>query len=943
MSFKSVLLVTVPAALLLASGPTWAQDAVTKVQASKAQTSDTETTDGDKKESTTVVVKGYRASLRSAQQIKKQSDSIVDAIVAEDIGKLPDNNAAESLARLPGIQITHYSDEGSGVLVRGLPDVATTVNGRDISTAELRRVQFQDFPAGALAALEVYKSATADLLEPGLAGLINVRTRKPFDFKGPELDGAVRETYNDQNGKSDINGNILISDRWATSHGDIGALLNLSYSEQNYRNAVRWADGWIVTPYKDANNPSNNQVILPASVGDTFNYSSGVGTYMDSGLRWRPSANAAFQWRVSDNLELYAELLWQAYRFKGAADWTRMSLSDGGVLSNVVLDPDYSNQALSFTKSGALPTGGGVGDFYRSTAKGRTDTSQFAFGAIWNKDRLKATTDFAYTDSVYASTSWSIDSEFKNPPTVDVTFRADDPNGGAAFNVTNINVADPNSYIWRGYYQSIYKTAGNGIQWRGDIVYQTDWGIIKNIKAGLRYTNRSAYLRTGNRYAWTLPLALPFADTPFGPLSLTEDTFRSSVQGFRQWLEPSVGGVQSHTAELEAYSIAALQKLVALNPTDAGWKTTLAQWQKPLDYDPLQGFHARESTRTAYAQAKYETRIFGIDADGDVGLRAVNTVGDYSGISSVTWNGTTQSVPRTSYQNYIDWLPNISLRLHPSEKLQFRFAVTKTRTRPDFGALNPALSITQVTKTSKSLPDDPDATGSAGNPDLKPLTSTNYDATAEYYFSHNGSLTGAVFYRDLFGFISNYTRKVQDPVYGLLEVSRPENAGQGRIAGAELSAQTFLDFLPAKWNGFGVATNLTYIDAVNRLPSALGNFPDYVPLTGVSRWSYNIAVFYEKDKISTRLSLNGRSHWVNSYYQSSKDGGFTGEGVDAVERLDYSFNYDLNRHLTLNFDISNILAVPYHNFSYYAPGHQFPRDIRDEGRYYGLALRYKFN
>ena len=928
MNVKPYLLASASVLLMAAYGTAHAQTTDTTAQ--------TTTTDAAKKDKgakpdadSVVVVKGYRASMRSALQIKKQSDSIVDAIVAEDIGKLPDNNAAESLARLPGVQITHYSDEGSGVLVRGLPDVATTVNGRDISTAELRRVQMQDFPSGALAALEVYKSGTADLLEPGLAGLINVRTRRPFDFKGFEMDGAFRETYNDQNGKMDVNGNVLISDRWNTPVGEMGALVNLSYTEQNYRNAVRWADGWIVTA-------NSGQTITPASAGNTFNYSSGVGTYMDSGLRWRPSANAAFQWKVSDHLELYAELLWQAYRGKGAADWTRMSLNDATTLSNVVLDPLYSNQALSFTKSG-----GGVGDFYRSTGKGRTDTSQVAFGAVYNDGRLKATTDFAYTDSIYASESWSIDSEFKDAPTVDVTFRADDPNGGAAFNVTNINLSDPASYIWRGYYQSKYKTEGHGIQWRGDIVYQTDWGIIKNVKAGLRYTDRSAYLRNGNRYAWTLPLALPFAATPFGDLSLTEDTFRGNVQGFRQWLEPSIDGVQSHTKELEAYTIQALQQLVAKYPTDQGWKDTLANWQKPLDYNPLWGFTARESTRSAYAQVHYETRLFGVDADGDIGVRAVNTIGDYSGISSVTWNGSTQSVPRTSHQNYIDVLPNLSLRLRPTEQLQFRFAVTKTRTRPDFGALNPALNISQNVKTSTTPADAPDAYGSAGNPDLKPLTSTNYDATAEYYFSHTGSVSAAVFYRDLFGFISNYTRRVQDPTYGLIQVSRPENAGQGQIKGIEVGGQTFFDFLPGKWNGLGVQANVTYIEAKNRMPDTLGAFPDYVQIPGVSKWSYNLAVFYEKDKLSTRLSFNGRSGWINSYYQSSANGGFTGEGTDAVERLDYSLNYTLNPHLTLNFDISNILAVPFHNFSYYSPGRQFPRDIRDEGRYYGVALRWK--
>lgn len=876
---------------------------------------------------TLVVVRGYRASLRSAREIKRRSPAIVDAIVAEDIGKLPDNNAAESLARIPGVQLSRSGDEGNAILVRGLPDVATTVNGRDISTAELRRVQMQDFPSGALAGLEVYKSGTADLLEPGLAGLVNVRTRKPFDFKGFELDGAVRETFNDQNGKFDTNANILISNRWRTQMGEIGALLNLSYTEQNFRNAVRWADGSISTAYAGQ--------VADGSAEAGFYYPNGVGVYNDSGLRYRPSANGALQWKVSDNLELYAEALWQAYRASGAADWNEMYLNGSTQLSNVVLDPEMSNQAVSLTGSG------GVGDFYRSTFKGQTDTSQIALGAIYNNDRLTASTDFAYTDSVYSTQSWSIDSELATSPTLNVNLRAN--GGGAAYSVDNIDVSDASNYVWRGYYQSIYKTSGNNIQWRGDIVYQTDGGLIKNIKAGLRYTERNATLRNGNRYAWTLPLRLAYADTPFGDLTLTQDTFRGDTQGFTQWLEPTVEGVQNNTAALEAYTVAALKTLVTMYPDDSGWATSLAAWETPLDYNPLWSFTAREATRTGYVQVKYETKLFGVDADGDVGIRAVNTIGDYSGTSSITWDGVTQSVPKTIHQNYTDLLPNASLRIRPTDDIQMRFAVTKTRTRPEFSALNPALTISQNVRNEDTPTDAPDATGSSGNPDLKPLTSTNYDATFEYYFSRSGSFTVSLFYKDLFGFISNYTRTVDDPTYGKLQVSRPENAGEGRIQGVEVAGQTFFDFLPGAWSGLGIQANATYLDGKERLPNTDGTFGDFAPIPGVSTWSYNVALFYEKGKISTRLSLNGRSGWYNSYYQATDGSGYTGEGTDKVERLDYAFNYNLNENLTVNFDVSNILAVPYHNFSYYLPGHQFPRDIRDEGRYYGLSLRYKFN
>ncbi|CAM3253089.1 TonB-dependent receptor [Asticcacaulis taihuensis] len=916
MKSKMRLLASASIVLMMAGGAAFAQEASQGTVAASTDQTATEKAK-DKDDSTVIVVKGYRASLRSAQQIKRRSDSIIDAVVAEDIGKLPDVNAAESLARLPGVQITHGSDEGSGVLVRGLPDVATTVNGRDISTAELRRVQMQDFPSGALAGMEVYKSGTADLLEPGLAGLINVRTRRPFDFKGFEIDGAIRETYNDQNGKYNTNGNVLITDRWNTGAGEMGALLNLSYTEQDFRNAVRWADGYIGSA--DVN-------------GQTIRFPNSVGVYMDTGHRWRPSANATLQWRPNDQVEVYADLLWQAYRAEHANDWAQAPLWNG-TKSNVVLQ-DGTDQVLSMTNTGGDPI-----LFYRSTGFDRTDTQQIAVGGSFTSGKLKLSTDLAYTNSLYSNSSWSLDSAINKSYPINVNFVSD---GGTAWNAVGMDVSDASNYIWRGYYESIYKVGGNGIQWRGDAVYDTEWGIFKQLKAGLRYSDRNAFYEANDRYAWVLPLAIPFDSIPVGELSLTQDTFRGGDQGFRSYLQPSRAGIVDNRQALLSVTRDALAQLVALNPTDQGWKNTQTQWQPDLmPYNPYRGFTAKEATRTGYIQGRYETHFFKSEVDGNIGVRIVNTMGKYSGVSSVTWDGVTTAVPHTISQNYTDVLPNVSMRLRPNDQMQIRLGITKTRTRPDFGQLNPALNISQYVPNGTPVPNAADAYGSAGNPDLKPLTSTNYDVTWEYYPSGNTSASVAVFYHDLFGFINNYTSRVNDPTYGVLEVSRPENAGAGKIKGIEIAGQTFFDFLPGAWNGIGVQSNLTYIDAYNELPAALGGAGQMVKIPGVSNWSYNLAVFYEKDKISTRLSYNGRSRWINSY--DNRSGGWEGEGTEAVNRLDYSFSYSPNDAYTLNFDVSNILAKPFHNFHEYEAGKRFVRDIRDEGRYYGLSVRFKYN
>ncbi|MBW8735430.1 MAG: TonB-dependent receptor, partial [Asticcacaulis sp.] len=203
---------------------------------------------------------------------------------------------------------------------------------------------------------------------------------------------------------------------------------------------------------------------------------------MDTGHRWRPSANATLQWRPNEQVEVYADLLWQAYRAEHANDWAQAPLWNG-TKSDVVLR-DGTNQVSSMTNTGGDPI-----QFYRSTGYDRTDTQQIAVGGSFTNGRLKLSTDLAYTNSLYANSSWSLDSALNTSYPISVNFDAD---GGAAWNAVGFNTSDASKYIWRGYYESIYKVGGNGIQWRGDAVYDTDWGIFKQIKAGLRYSDRNA-------------------------------------------------------------------------------------------------------------------------------------------------------------------------------------------------------------------------------------------------------------------------------------------------------------------------------------------------------------------------------------------------------------------------------------------------------------------
>jgi TonB-dependent receptor len=290
------------------------------------------------------------------------------------------------------------------------------------------------------------------------------------------------------------------------------------------------------------------------------------------------------------------------------------------------------------------------------------------------------------------------------------------------------------------------------------------------------------------------------------------------------------------------------------------------------------------------------------------------------------------------------------MRLKFTPKLQLRLGYTETRTKPSFWDLNPALFITPVNygPGGSTTPGSPVYTGSSGNPDLKPFYSKNYDASLEYYFTKNGYVSAAVFRRDLNGFETWVTRFKNDPTYGILQLSQPINAGDGKINGFELNAQSFLTFLPSPWDGFGVSGNVTYLDGKTRYPNGYNPNTDkfegpgqFMTIPGLSKWTFNAAAFYEKHGFSARLSYWRRSKWVN-WYSSDQNGQYAGNSTRSLERVDASVSYDLNKQLTVTADVANILHQPYRDFTQYTPGAYFPHDTRDEGRYFGLGLRFRF-
>lgn len=888
-----------------------------------------------------IIVTGLRRSLESSQTIKQNADQIVDAIVAEDIGKLPDITASASLARITGVQVGRAAGEAADVRVRGLPDLSTTYNGREIFTAEGRNVALQDFPAGGVAALEVYKSSTANLIEAGIAGQINVRSRKPFDFKGLQLFGSFNGVLFDSSQALDYNANLLFSNRWDTGIGEIGLLINASVANTDFLDSTR-EQSLVIGRASAAQSPTPG-----------FRFPDAQAIFHGQADRVRPSVNTAVQWKPTPELEIYADGLFQGFRSRDADRFLFVPLFGAGIRFTDVILQEGTNLAQSLTA-----TGGVRPDGFQQSRDAETDTYQVGGGAIWRSGGLRLSADVAYTDSKFTTDQLNLDYAFASTPARDVNFDGG-PDGGPVFSFRNFDVTDPRNFIIRGLFERISEAKGDDIQVRGDVEYDTDLGFLRRLQAGVRFNDRDASRRVGTRDTRTGVEArrLTYLQIPV-ELEAAGPAFRDNPSfPVRTFITPTADSIRDNADAL---------------------RTLLGTPLTPIAFDPLETFTAGEKAYAGYAQLKYEFDI-GIPVDGVVGLRAIRT--------ETTVNGTARNVvpnpagpgqivtfaPVSQTNKRTDYLPNVSARFKLVDKLQLRAAYTETRTLPNFDQLNPSLNFGNPSAACD--PDNPNipnpgpnnpncvTPASGGNPDLRPLKSRNYDLSLEYYFSRRGSLVAAAFRRDVNGFISRFNVTTVDPVFGRLNINRPNNGGDGRLQGIELAVATFFDFgfLPEWARNFGIQANYSYIDNGSELPPNLAaNLPAGADprqrIPGVSKHTYNIVALYERPEFSARLAYNYRSSFVDFFSRENEPGFANPNGTfgrdpgpvlplieDGRGVLDFSATVTPTKNVTVAFDVANILGEPVKaSRAFDETGASFPRRVRYLERVFSLGVRVRY-
>lgn len=879
------------AALVVAASAAHAQQMPGNQAPAQAETAaSTQNTDNE------IVVSGLREALESIRNIRRNSDQIIDAVVAEDIAKLPDLNTAQIAARIPGVQVYRQGGEAQNVLVRGLPNFTTTYNGREIFTAETRIVALQDFPAANVAALEVYKTSSAELVEAGLAGLVNVRSRQPLDFEDSQIAGSVWGLYTVQADQITPNFNFLATKRWDVGDGgEFGVLLNASRVEMDYLDAEISNTDFLQTFRAEGG------VLIPdAGAGTAARFPDIQRLFYRSGNRVRPSVNGAIQYKPNPDVEFYLEGLWQGFRNEIDDRLLAAELFNGAQVSSLEFR-EGTNLVRSGTVNG-LP--GSLFSFQGATYN-KTDTYQFAGGAKFTFDRLNVHIDIARTDSEFTGSTESVDRRWTAAPTIN--FDTDAP----AFDITNIDFADPSAQFFDGLFEENQRSAGDDWQLRTDLEYLVDGPIVRSIQAGVRYTDRDAVREFANRFS------RPANRINAADLPVEFDVFNGvDVGGTFRWAAPGYDSIRENLAELRQI---------------AGFGTS-----DPVALGLL--YTASEKNLAGYGQINLGTG----DLEGTVGMRV-------SRVKTRVAGPTPTGIPAIDDgSSDTSWLPNASIRYQATDAVQLRAAVSKTRTLPTFADLNPALVLGAPPPGGVGTDSNP-YRGFGGNPFLQPFTSWNFDAAVEYYFTPAGFVSLSGFHRKVDGFIQPNTFRVDDPTLGVIEITGPVNTGEGRISGLELQGQVFadLDSLPDWARGFGVQVNVTYIDAETEQPDGQGGL-SFQPITdqlnGVSKWNYNIVGIYERYGLSARLAFNDRSSFRAT--QQFRGDDVYRENARPAGRLDLSLAYDINEQFAVFGDWTNITRAQFRqDFTSArngAPEAEFVRYLRDDESTVSLGVRFRF-
>lgn len=876
-----------------------------------------------------IAVKGIRSSLRSSMIDKQSANVVSDGIRAEDLGKFPDLNVAESLQRITGVSIDRSGGEGQAVTIRGFGPQFNTVlvNGRQFATdTDGREFNFDVLAAEQITGADVFKTTTATLQEGGIGGTINVTTARPFDYTGFQVVGSVKAMYESLSEETSPSASLLVTNTFLDEK--LGVLLAVSQQERkvqiNQMNTGGWLGGQTISNRRDG--------VLATNVYIPRNWDQIV----DEQDRKRTNASLVLQYAPSEDITITLDGLMSKFdvdsQVTDLAAWF-----EADRVGSAVVDP-ATGTLLRFTQERGLHQGSGdpATDFVSTTRNSRFSTTK-AFGANveWQvNEQLKANFDLSQSTAendiagrdrfnvVGMINDYTFDASGKYPSVTHAGF------GDGA-------LADPN--LARMHYNDVGLQFSNEDEIRelkADFVYTPNSDVFEKAQFGIYRQERekaSFQIRGSECVYCGYGTPAPLAAINFRPYT-AKNYFPGVVDTFYTYDGDLMNQYLADTG-------------FPIEPTLQNNRYRINEDITSLYMDFTLQYDLGSMPVTVNLGARY--------ASTDVSVTAIQSfVTDIVPTSDPTlfanvFGPATEIEQGSSYANL---LPNLNVKLGIADDMVLRFAAYDTITRPTMSQMSPATNFNEPRRQN--------LTASGGNPGLKPFRASNWDISYEWYYNDANLFSVAVFNKEVEDFIVTLTGAevynmtgrtgpnfncnisnsalcasdivgTTDELNGASEqfiVARPQNGESARITGFEVSLTHMFD------NGFGFSANATVVDSdISLTADSTTRFA----LEGLGD-SQNLVVFYERGPWQARVAFNNREAFLRAL-----DNGLNGEPVNTERfgQWDVSASYDYNEYLTFFFEGINVTGEELRQTG------RFKNQIfsiEDNGSRYAVGVRAKF-
>lgn len=923
-----------------------------------------------------IVVKGIRSSLQNSLEEKRNADAVIEVITAEDIGKFPDKNVAESLQRLTGVSINREFGEGERVSIRGTDTnlSRTLLNGHAVGTADWfildqldasRSFNYLMLPSEIVASLEVFKSPRADIDEGGIGGTVNVKTLKPLDGEEFSIAGSVGAAYAELADEFTPQGSLLVN--WHNQDGTFGVNVAGIYQKRELRR-----DGIEVLGYSNVTPSALNTGLPPegALVPDL------IGSALFTQTRERIGVNGAVQWAPNDRLDVTVT----------------------GLYSNLQAD----NQNLNFLASPSRKTNV-AGNFFTATDvrqgtafAGTFDPGGPGFSVIYDAFYREAEThtasyDIEGTYRVSDKTTFHLQggyTEAEGATNRQIGWETLATAPGFSYDLSggvprvefdsSIDVGDPtdpfylNEVGWAGA-ASVTNTDEEFYVF-SDVEHELDnAGPFRSLKLGVKYTehDRETLQLTGQRrslFSWGGTRATGCDGA--GGVQTFDDAAAMTAAGFHRCgtADVSSGLTPNNFLEdiavpgtLVTYLATDPQKLKAVLdaiPVEPYPGPATGPFAPPLiDYiEPGATFNVTEKTFGGFVMGNLEGDYW----RGNIGVRVVNTKVIAEGFQTgldLGDPGTREDnflippeyvggyVARTmDERSYTDILPSLNLVFDVTDDFLVRVAASRAMTRPNYNQLADSISLNSTSFTGVG----------GGGARLDPYRANQFDVSLEYYFAPRSAFNLGFFYKDLNSIIALEEGVERWPIVPSIDdggtpgdtsddtpvlnddctfvsgtfpnatyecnfnVTRPRNVGGATIKGIEAAFQ--YDF----GSGFGFLANYTFTDAEQR---------DGLPMPGASKHLINATGYYENDWLSARLSYTHRTDFFIRLDRANQ------LSQADTKSLDASITANVNENFAVSLDAVNLTDSLVKQYS------GFPERVRaiyDNGRIFYVTLRGTF-